>query len=197
MLIFWKERLVFLANTKTGSTSIEAALEQMAHVAIRRPPELKHMRARRYRDHMKPLLEKAAGGPFTTVALMREPVDWLGSWYRYRTRDEILGEERSSAGIGFDAFVEGYLAEDRPAYARLGSQAEFLCDGSGAPIVDRIFRYEEIGKFVHYLEEVLGCEITLPKLNISPKGDIALSGALRSRLLERLRADYALYSSLA
>jgi hypothetical protein len=197
VLIFWAQRLVFLANTKTGSTSIEAALEQMAHVAIRRPPELKHMTARRYRQHMRPLLEKPAGGPFSTVAVMREPIDWLGSWYRYRSREALAGAARSSADMTFSQFVEAYLSDDPPLVARVGRQSRFLGDDDGKPLVDRIFRYEEIGGFVHHLEDIFGCEITLPRLNVSPTVGIDLSGDLRRRLRDHFAPDYAIYDSLS
>ena len=39
------------------------------------------------------------------VALMREPVDWLGSWYRYRQRDGMARPQNSTREISFDAFV--------------------------------------------------------------------------------------------
>jgi hypothetical protein len=197
VLIFWKERLVFLANTKTGSTSIEAALDGMAHVAIRRPPELKHMRARRYRRFMAPLLEQSAGAPFSTLAVMRDPIDWLGSWFRYRQRDEIRDEARSTAEIAFAEFVAAYLSDDPPPYAQVGSQAQFLCAEDGATLVDHVFRYETLATFIAFLEDRLGCEITLPRMNVSPRAALDLPGPLRDRLRARFSPDYRLYESLA
>jgi len=196
MLIFWKQGFVFLANTKTGSTAIEAALEPLASVAILRPPELKHLSAARFRRFMAPMLEKSAGRPFATVALMRDPVGWLGSWYRYRTREELRGEPNSTAGMSFEAFVRGYLSDHPPAWADVGSQARFLMHRDGTCLVDRVFRYEAITAFVHDLEDRLGCEITLPRLNISPAAPLDLPPALERDLRARLAADYAFYDSL-
>lgn len=196
MLIFWKERLVFLANTKAGSTSLEAALESLAHVAIQRPPELKHLRASRYERHIAPLLARLSGERFTTLALMREPIDWLGSWYRYRTRDEIREAERSTAGIDFAEFCEAYLSPNPPAFAQVGSQARFLSGPDGAVLVDRVFRYEALDGLLHFLEDRLGCELTLPRMNVSPKAPTDLPDALRARLRERFAADYAIYEAI-
>ena len=56
MLVFWKERLVYLATPKTGSTAIEAALEPLASVVIQRPPVLKHTNVRRYWQSFAPFL---------------------------------------------------------------------------------------------------------------------------------------------
>lgn len=197
MLIFWKERLVLLSTPKTGTTSIEAALESLAHVAIRRPPELKHLPAARHQRHLAPLLEAAAGARFTTVAMMREPVDWLGSWYRFRQRDDIAERERSTRGLTFDQAVTGYLSDPPAANMAVGSQARFLCDREGRPMVDRLFRYEAIGDLVAFLEDRLDCRVVLPRLNASPAADLHLTAATRSRLTERLAPDLALYARLA
>ena len=196
MLIFWKERLVFLANTKAGSTSLEAALESLAHVAIQRPPEMKHMRAERYTSHFAPMLEQLSGERFTTLAVMREPIDWLGSWYRYRTRDEIREAERSTAGMAFAEFCEAYLRPDPPAFARVGSQARFLTGADGRLLVDRVFRYEALDDLLHFLEDRLGCELTLPRMNVSPKAPTDLPDEVRARLRRRFAPDYAIYEAL-
>lgn len=198
MLIFWKERLVFLANTKTGSTSIEASLESLAHVAIQRPPAFKHLDAPRFRSSFLPLLNSVGGGePFSSVALMREPVDWLGSWYRYRQRGEVADTSASTAGISFSGFVEAFLSPTPPEYARLATQASFLANAKGQVCVDRVFRYEALDAFVHFLEETLGCEIMLPRMNVSPKASLDLTGPLRQRLVERFAPDYAIYEAIS
>ncbi|MCX7888181.1 MAG: sulfotransferase family protein [Rhodobacteraceae bacterium] len=196
MLVFWKQGFAFLANTKTGSTAIEAALEPLATVAVTRPPELKHMPAARFRRFMAPLLEKSAGRQFATVALMRDPVDWLGSWYRFRTREGLRGEVQSTAGLSFADFVKGYLADPPPVWADVGSQARFLMHRDGTCLVDRVFRYEAIGAFVQDLEERLDCEITLPRLNVSPEAPLDLPAGLAAALRARFAPDYALYDSL-
>jgi Sulfotransferase family len=196
MLVFWKERLVYLATPKTGSTAIEAALGPLASVAIQRPPVLKHTSVRRYWQSFAPFLEKAADERFTVVAMMREPVDWLGSWYRYRQRDGIRKPENSTKGLSFDAFVDAYLSKSRPPYADVGRQGAFLAP-EGTRGADRIFQYERIEGLVDFLEDRLDCEIVLPRLNVSPPGTVALSPDTEARLREKLAEDFALHASLA
>ncbi|MCV2870534.1 hypothetical protein OEW28_18120 [Defluviimonas sp. WL0002] len=196
MLVFWKERLVFLATPKTGTTAIEAALQPLANVSIQNPPALKHTPVRRYQRFLAPYLRSAAGGEdFTVVALMREPIDWLGSWYRYRQRDAIPIKERSTAGMDFDSFVTAYLSDERPPYADVGSQARFLDPGNG-PGIDRVFRYENIRAFIDFLEERLDFEIILPRLNVSPEGSTQLSQETEARLRRERAEDFALYATL-
>lgn len=195
MLVFWKQRLVFLATPKTGTTAIETALESLASVVIQHPPALKHTPVRRYRRFLAPYLKSAAKEDFTVVAMMREPIDWLGSWYRYRTREAIAETARSTAAMSFDDFVQGYLAQPQPDYADIGSQGTFL-QGGERPGGDRIFRYEDIGSLVAFLEDRLDCEIILPRLNVSPKGSTVLSSATEARLRVEYASDFALYQGL-
>lgn len=194
MLVFWEQRLAFLATPKTGSTAIAAALESLAAVSIQRPPLLKHTTVHRYRRFIGPFLEAASKDTFTVVALMREPVDWLGSWYRFRQRDET-DEGKSTKGISFDAFVRAWCQDPRPDFADVGSQGKFLRPRQGVG-VDRLFRYEEIGTFVHFLEDRLGCEIILPRLNVSPPGATELSAETAALLRDFATEDFELYQTL-
>lgn len=194
MLVFWDQKLAFLATPKTGSTAIAAALESLAAVSIQRPPLLKHTTVHRYRRFVGPFLEAASKDQFTVVALMREPRDWLGSWYRYRQREETEAA-KSTAGMSFDTFVQAWCQDPRPGFADVGSQERFLRPRQGEG-VDRLFRYEEIGEFVHFLEDRLDCEITLPRLNVSPKGQTELSAKTEALLHEVAAEDFALYATL-
>lgn len=193
MLVFWDQRLAFLATPKTGSTAIAAALEPLASLSVQRPPVLKHTTVHRWHRFLGPYLTAASGGDaFMLVALMREPESWLGSWYRFRQRDDVMEPAKSTRGIGFDQFVRDWCADPQPAHAAVGSQARFLQprNGEGA---DRLFAYERIGEFVAFLEDRLNCAVNLPRLNVSPAGDLGLEPATRALLRRTAAADYALY----
>ncbi|MCC5971164.1 MAG: hypothetical protein JJU15_14565 [Pararhodobacter sp.] len=197
MLVFWKQRLVILATPKSGSTSIEAALESVSALPITRPPELKHTPAYRYQRFIRPYLRASAGAEFTTVALMREPVDWLGSWYRFRRREDVMVAENSTRGMDFADFVRGYMSNPRPAFAEVGAQHKFLSGMNGEALgVDRLFRYENLPAFVSWLEERLGFAIELPHENVSPTADVALPEDLAQALRAHLAPEYALYAAI-
>ncbi|NVK06748.1 MAG: gamma-glutamyl kinase, partial [Marivivens sp.] len=102
MLVFWNEKLVFLAVPKTGTTAIEGALAPRAQAVFRDPPILKHTPYYRYKRFVLPMLEKAGAEGLQTVAVVRHPIDWLSSWYRYRNRDDLVGSKNSTRGITFD-----------------------------------------------------------------------------------------------
>ena len=196
MLIFWKQKLVFLATPKAGSSAIEAALEPLADVAILRPAELKHTSAQDFQGYLAPYLAQKSGEAFTTVALMRQPIDWLRSWYRFRLRDDDEDPDHPMIGRTFEQFAQDYISPSRPAHANFSSQSEFLCDALGTCAVDTIFRYDQIDRFVHFLEDQLDFAITLPRVNVPPAVDVTLSETTQAALTQAMKSDFKLYESL-
>lgn len=196
MLIFFERRLVFLATPKAGSTAVEVALDSLASVAVERPAVLKHIDIAGFERHIRPWLTAASGGAhFTTVALMREPVEWLRSWYRFRLRDDVEDPDHAMEGLSFENFARAWLDPAAPDVAHVGSQSAFLTGPAGER-VDRIFRYEEIETFTHFLEDRLDCAISLPRVNVPPSVDVALTAVTEARLRRALAADVELYASL-
>ena len=197
MLVFWKQRIVLLAVPKTGTTALEQALLPYASAAILDPPGQKHVSAMGYRNRLAKFFEQRGKHPMELVAVMREPVDWLGSWYRYRSRPQLDGKPNSTAGFSFDAFVEAWLSEKRPAFAEIGSQANFLSDDQGRLAVDRLYRYDRMGDLVSFMEGRLETTLDIPQANVSPKGPIELSDAMRTRLVREAPTEFALWDSLS
>ena len=193
MLIFWDQRLVFLATPKAGSTAVEVALEPLASLAVQRPPEMKHVNAARFHRHIHPWLSGMTADHFTTVALMREPVEWLRSWYRFYLRDEHDAETPDNSR--FEDFVRLYLAHPESITQGIGTQSAFLTAGD-VP-VDRIFRYEDMDAFTQFLDEWLDCAINLPRVNVPPSADVTLSPATEAELRQALAPDFRLYATLS
>ena len=196
MLGFVAPRLVLLSVPKTGTTALEEALVPHAQVILRARPEIKHMTLAQYQRSIAPLLRTIPGQPFRTVALVREPMSWLGSWYRYRQRPQLRGKPNSTAGIDFEGFVAAYLSDGkRPPFARIGRQSGFLRPEPGQPAIDLTFRFEQIDRLVDFLSAQLGAKIVLDRRNVSPSGDLTLSAQTRARLREALADDYALWDA--
>jgi hypothetical protein len=97
--------------------------------------------------------------------------------------------------MSFDAFVRAWCQDERPEFADVGSQAKFLRPRQGVG-VDRLFRYEDIDTFVHFLEDRLGCEIILPRVNVSPPAATELAPETRALLQKVAADDYAMYETL-
>lgn len=195
MLIFWKERLVLLAVPKTGTTAIEGALAPRAALVLRDPPMVKHTPLYRYLRFIAPYLAATGAPEMETAAVIRHPVGWLGSWYRYRLRDDLAGHPNSTRGISFDDFVAEYCRGKPAAFAAVGSQARFVQDGDGNRGVTHLFRYEDQPRLIGFLQERLGVTLDLPRLNVSPPADLALSPAVAARLRDKRAAEFEVWEA--
>lgn len=193
MLVFWKARLVLLAVPKTGTSAYEAALGPYASMSVLDPPELKHAPVYRYNRFFRPMFEKMGVEHMELMAVVREPVSWLGSWYRYRQRDFLDGRPTSTRGLSFDQFVEAYTRGERPPYANVGSQAKFVEPRPNGTEVSHLFRYENQAAITAFLEERLGLRLDLPRENVSPRADLALSAELEAQLRRKCAADFELW----
>lgn len=195
MLIFLKARLVVFATPKTASTSIEDAIGAFADIRITKNPNAKHTPYRKYKRHLKPFVE-TFGEDFACVAVMREPTQWLGSWFRYRSRDALAGKPNSTASMDFEAFIEAYLQDTPPACARVGSQAKFLTDNQGRLGMDHLFRYEDMPALQEFLQDRLNFSFELGHANRSPDGQIGLSPDLEQKLRAHCAQDFELYENI-
>ena len=196
MLVFAREKLVFLSVPKTGTTAWQAALEPLATMMVRDPPELKHAPVFRYNRFFRPMLEKFVGEGLTVLAVMREPVDWLGSWYRYRQRDFLAGRPTSTQGISFDDFVQAYAKGNPPAFANVGSQAKFLEPQRNGTAATHLFRYEDQAGLRRFLEERLGAVIETDRRNTSPAMALELSAGTAEKLRRKCAGEFYLYDSI-
>ncbi|WFE73522.1 hypothetical protein [Roseinatronobacter sp. S2] len=193
MLYFEKQNLVLFATPKTASTSLEAALAPMADIVLQGDPRIKHCTFHRYKWRFEKFLMIFKKSPPETVALIREPEDWLNSWFRFRHGSWLHDTPRSTQGKSFDDFVDGYLSDPKPAFAAVGSQAAFLTHPMQDDQVQTLFRYDAMPEFLTWLEARLGCSLDLPQKNVSPKMDATLSAQMRVRLRNGCARDYALY----
>ena len=195
MLVFWDEKLVFLAVPKTGTTAIEGALAPRAAMVLRAPPELKHSPVYRYRRFLQPMFAQGAGATdMDTFAMVRHPIDWLGSWYRYRQRDEVQGKPHATHGVTFDDFVVEYTKGKPAPFANVGSQAKFLTLGDKSLGVTHLYRYEAMDSALAFLADRLGIDaITLKHKNVSPQMPLTLSQHVEARLRDRRAAEFAIW----
>ncbi|WP_371153314.1 gamma-glutamyl kinase [Jannaschia sp. 2305UL9-9] len=191
MLIFWKHRFAMLAVPKTGTTALENALAPMADAAIVNPPGLKHCTVGKYRKELAPFFERNGRRPLELVAVMREPVDWLGSWFRYRSRPALDGQANSTSGMTFDAFLEAYLSDPQPDFAKVGAQSRFLQGG-----VDHLFRYDRPNDLLSFLQNRLGPLPAFGRHNESPPGQLHVSAGMEDRLRKACAKDFKLWQDL-
>jgi len=196
MIVFIKEKLVILSAPKTGTTSLQAALEPHASIMFRDPPGVKHINLGKYQRQIRKLIENLADGQIETFGIVRHPLDWMGSWYRYRRRDQLKGHQNSTHGVSFDAFLTAYMSEDRPHFARVGDQARFFKPRPNDQPINHLFQYEQLDQAVAFLENRLGREIQLPRKNVSPQIDLPVSDDCYDRFQRYASDQFTLWNSV-
>lgn len=195
MLVFYKERLAFLAVPKTGSTAYHTALQDRADLVVTGPPELKHAPVRRYDRFFQNIFRKMYDTEMEIMAVVREPIDWLGSWYRFRSRTDRIGHPHSTRDLTFEEFVNGYMQTPRPDYADVGSQSQFFRTRANGVGASYIFRYDHQDKIQDFLESRLNTKLELKRENVSPPGDLTLSPATEERFRKSHATDFSVYES--
>lgn len=197
MMVFFKERLAFLSVPKTGTTAYEAALRGRADLVISGPPDLKHAPVYRYNRFIRPMFMRVCDAELEVMAVMREPVSWLGSWWRYRQRPSMEGKANATHGISFDDFVLAYMKGKKPGFADVGSQRTFLETQANRVGVTHLFRYEDQPRLQRFLQERLSVTIDLEQHNVSPNVPVALSAGVEARFRRKFAAEFDLYDSTA
>ena len=196
MLVFWNERLVLLSVPKTGTHAYAQALGPRASMVVTDPPELKHAPVYRYNRFFRPMFEKMGAAEMELVAVIREPLDWLGSWYRYRQRPSLDGRPTSTKGHSFDAFLTASCDDSPPAYANVGNQAKFVEARPNGTAVSHFFRYEDQAGLRAFLAERLGVLPEIPSANVSPKATLHTSPAVEALVRRERAAEFLLWDSI-
>ena len=193
MLISYAQSLVLFATPKTGSTALEYALAPSCDVRLTGAPPRRHTTMRTYEARMEPKVRALCPEEPELVALVREPLDWLGSWFRYRARPGMKAPQNSTRGMSFDQFIDGYLSDAPPPPSRLGSQTDFMARADGRCGVTTLFPYERFNEAAAYLRRRLGTAAEPEAVNVSPHAELALSAELEARLRAERAADFALH----
>lgn len=193
MLISLKHRYAFFCTPKCASNSIEAMLKPHADIHLLGSPQVRHTNARQYQQFIQPYLaEVAPAHSIERIAIVREPIAWLHSWYRFRARSALRNEnsQNSTAHVSFSEFIDAYLSQPQPPFAEVGTQLEFLLDGDGRLGVDRLYAYDNLPDLAAYFSERVGQQLSLGAINVSPtkvyKSNVLEAlGALKRRIWSR------------
>jgi hypothetical protein len=198
MLVFSDQSLAFFAVPKTGTTAVEMALKPRADIVFSK--QRKHMTAQRFHTRVAPFLRDTFDLVPDRVAVIREPVDQIRSWYRYRSGPRRAGSARSTNGCSFDDFVLAVISDTPPAFAGIGSQYNMLTSGNlkkgGDLLVHHLFAYDHQPLFRGFLSDRFGKEIVLKQKNVSPDAPAPLDPEIEARLRKVRAREFELYDQV-
>lgn len=208
MIFIEPAKLVILSQPKTGTVALTQAIKKRdaGSVLFVHPPRLKHVRYDAFVTHVAPMLAEVGGvkrEDYLVAAVMRDPLDWIGSWYRFRTRNFLknANDARSALYTGdmsFETFVRDYCKPNatRPAHANVGSACQVAMAAPGVVGVDLLFPYEDLSGLHSLLQSRAGLVVETQQINVSPKLPMDLSDEARALLRETCAFEIDLHGSL-
>jgi hypothetical protein len=199
LLIAPGKGFVFLATPKAGSTSIERAFLAHTQMILQGTPAIKHTSYSAFQRFLQPYLA-SRGFPrdsYEVVCAFREPIDWLSSWWRYRSREKLANPSRPqhrnyTGSVSFEQFAQAYM-EGSEQFAKVGRPSRFVQPRPGEAEVDRIFRYDRLDLLVGFLCEKVGEEVEIGSANASPERSYSLSEECEIALREFFAPEYRIY----
>lgn len=209
MLFLHRANLVILSQPKTGTSALQRTLGRHASIAFNNPPTYKHVRFRKFEAVVAPLIERMSGlgrSEYEVVSVMREPLDWLGSWYRYRAREALSGgggkaSERFTGTITFEEFLEAACLppKQRPAYARVGIPCGVAMAGPDKLGVDRLFPYEDMSGLFELVQSNMNKKFKIKTANVSPTPPkpMKISSAVEEKVRKAFAYSFELHASLS
>lgn len=194
MLASVDHRFVLLCNPKTGSTALEKAYRRHANFDVGRGTPWKHMSWRTYREVFGDYFDRCG---CETYAVIRDPVDLLVSWWRFRQRPKIQNPRHrhhvnSTVGVPFDQWIQEWASQSPPSRARILEQRDVLMDETGAPAPITFVCHDVIDELAARLNRRIGVEVELERANESPDVPVEVDRESIERL-EALRPHLDFY----
>ena len=200
MQISTRHGFAFLSSPKCASTAIENSISNHCNITFTGNPALKHLDARVYSSSVLPLIKALVPqADLVSFSLVREPLEWIASWYRYRTRpalsEPVHPHHKNYTGhLSYDEFIEEYIKQDRrKPFANLLRQYDFVKSASGDVGVDLVLPVNRLDLIADFFSSKIGEKIKIPRRNISPKMNLTLDPDREQRLREYLKKDLVLY----
>lgn len=160
-------------------------------------PATKHMTLSAARHRHPDLFGSKENGGYFRFGVMRDPLDWIASWFRYRSGSEV--ESPLPSDMDFAAF---WKRKDwnilHPNGRGKYLQSDIFCDPDGSVLADVILPYFNLEPVFFEICDLLGIARTLPRKNVSRNtGDASvIPDHLRDEVRAFYEDDYALLDRL-
>lgn len=105
MLISLSHKFIFVANLKTASTAIEAAIGDKAEIRLSATKFGKHDGLTAISNKFGWVKRYVPHEEFFVFGVVRDPVDYLLSLYNSHQKPAFDGKQQSTKGVSFDEFL--------------------------------------------------------------------------------------------
>lgn len=202
MLISTEKHFVFIANTKAASTSVEHVLMDHADIHYNDTPARKHIALHQAYTLYSALFDAPvppsgrARDRYFTFGVMREPLDWIASWFRYRKGNPVAAPLPDE--MTFEAFWRQGDWNIRTAEGWKYLQRHLFCAPAGGPVLaDVIIPYPQLEAMFAEICTGLGITAQLPRQNVSHwQAQNVIPAHLHEELRDFYAPDYQLWHQL-
>lgn len=197
MLISVEKKFIFVANTKAASSSVEHLLLPYSDICCLGTPKRKHIPMKQVLKRYPFLFEQPAYAPnkFFRFGVMRHPLDWIKSWYRYRKGNKV--ENPLDADMNFSAFWNQKDWNIIRANGHKYLQRQMFCSNQGELLMDVIIPHHRLSEMLPPIFEHLGIDAPLVQKNKSVLRDAeTIDEPLHSEIMEFYARDFQLFHRL-
>lgn len=183
MIIY--DNLIILSVPKTATHSIEKEVKHPNLVLADIPTgrEMRHCDVANQSFY--------TGQPI--AAMIRNPIEWLKSWFNYLNTAVNSNHPASSAHKSFDGFVEMWFEKGPQLPHHFVSQSDYLLNDGNPP--EHLFRFAHMDKFIEFINDITSENISISKRNVSFKRKIIMSSETESIIRANMAIDYEIYNS--
>ncbi|MBR0671876.1 hypothetical protein [Neoroseomonas soli] len=194
---------IVLSMPKCASSSLQQALMPVCDVRFK--DHMKHVSYAFVTDWVLPMMKaRRAPAPYEprVFSLVRDPIDWLYSWYRYSWDERGRptpggGAKEQPVYSTFASFLDAYFSSKPPRVGGVLRQSDFLRDRTGALGEVELFRLESHARLIATLETLSGQKLDVKVTNQSrARSDVDFEGIDLLALRRRLASEYELYDAI-
>lgn len=175
--------LSFVAVPKTATISIERAFSPFAFD---------------FKPHQHHAVDEVKSrSPNPCLAVIRHPLRWMESYYKYLRFSPYFAHSGSIWGLhskSFEQFVWAYIRGQHMWPEPLRDQSSYVSRNGKA--VEHLYRYENLSSATDHLCEACRKRVPLERHNVSRDVPLELSPEAKSAFEQAAKVDYDLYESL-
>ena len=200
-----KNKFIFVANTKCASTSIvHSKIAELSDInsTYARPRIGRHMSLDDIYENFNFLFEEFKFNEFFKFGIIREPLDWVVSWFNFRSRPEISDpkHKKHQDYTGDLTFTEFWHLYKNMDFLKIPQKTIFFSMKSESIRVDYLARYEKLSENLSLIQGILGLDsLNIPKMNESSVRRINpndVEDSLKEEIREKYKSDYDLIEHL-
>ena len=175
--------------------ALEAALADRADVSAGGTAQLKHCNVSGFERDVE-RAQCRSDRAYLRLCVIREPLDRLRSWYKYRLLPQFDDAKSSTKGMSFEEFILDQLDAKNGTLPKIGNQRRFVSRRDGSIGMHRMYAYTHLAQMIDELSSVLG-PIELAHSNVSPAANTDISEPTLAALKEARAPEFALYDQVS